>query len=130
MAWKFKVFAITNSLDFKDYTQKQAFGVGRRTGMTDGSGSAAWSYDKRGRMSQENKIVGTSDKFTTQWAYNAADKLISMSYPMKDLGQVDDPGKERLDSAAHICIPPPDGAQVRLQQCLRLLLCTVQHLRR
>jgi hypothetical protein len=70
MAWKFKVFAITNSLDLIDYTQKQAFGVGRRTGMTDSSGSAAWSYDKRGRIPQENKIVGTSDKFTTQWAYN------------------------------------------------------------
>jgi hypothetical protein len=37
-------------------------------------------------MSQENKIVGTSDKFTTQWAYNAADRVVSMSYPMKDLG--------------------------------------------
>jgi YD repeat-containing protein len=40
-------------------------------------------------MTQENKLVGTSDKLTTQWAYNAADKLTSMSYPMKDLGQVD-----------------------------------------
>jgi hypothetical protein len=39
-------------------------------------------------MTQENKIVGTSDKFTTQWIYNSADKVTSMSYPMKDLGQV------------------------------------------
>jgi YD repeat-containing protein len=83
------------------------------------SGSAAWSYDDpaanntagfSGRMSQENKLVGTTDKFTTQWAYNAADRVVSMSYPMKDLGQVDDPGKERLDSTAHFCLQPPDGA--------------------
>ena len=30
-------------------------GVGRRTGMTDGSGSTGWKYDARGRMIQEEQ---------------------------------------------------------------------------
>ncbi len=41
-------------------------------------------------MTPENKVITGSGMFTTQWAYNAADKVTSMSYPMNNLGQVDE----------------------------------------
>jgi YD repeat-containing protein len=49
-------------------------GKGHRTGMSDGSGSASWSYDSRGRMTQETKIITGSGTFVTQWGYNSADR--------------------------------------------------------
>lgn len=63
------------------YTYDQgANGRGRRTAMTDASGSAAWLYDSRGRMTSETKVI-SNQSFTTAWAYNAADMPISMTYP-------------------------------------------------
>jgi YD repeat-containing protein len=59
-------------------------GIGRRTGMTDGSGSASWVYDNRGRVTSETKVVsGTGGgTFVTNWtAYDAMDRVRTMQYP-------------------------------------------------
>ncbi len=56
-------------------------GKGRRTGMTDGSGSTSWTYDSRGRMTEESKAITGSGIFKTQWGYNSADLLSWMKYP-------------------------------------------------
>ena len=59
-------------------------GKGRRTGMTDGSGSASWLYDSRGRLTKETKTVnGTGGgTFVTQWnSYDAMDRVRNMVYP-------------------------------------------------
>ncbi len=59
-------------------------GIGRRTGMTDGSGSASWTYDSRGRVTNESKVVsGTGGgTFVTQWtSYDAMDRVRTMMYP-------------------------------------------------
>ncbi len=55
-------------------------GKGRRTGMTDASGSTSWSYDQRGRMTAEYKTIN-SQLFSTLWSYNSADLPVSMTYP-------------------------------------------------
>jgi|GEM_PF-1068994 len=58
-------------------------GKGRRTGMSDastGSGSTTWAYDARGRVTIENKRIG-SQIYTTQWTYNSADLPLTMTYP-------------------------------------------------
>jgi RHS repeat-associated protein len=58
-------------------------GKGRRTGMSDastGSGSTTWAYDARGRVTIENKRIG-SQIYTTQWTYNSADLPVTMTYP-------------------------------------------------
>ncbi|MFT3890486.1 MAG: RHS repeat-associated core domain-containing protein [Anaerolineales bacterium] len=55
-------------------------GIGRRTGMSDSSGSTSWVYDNRGRMTQENKLIGTKS-FGTSWTYNSADLPVTMTYP-------------------------------------------------
>jgi RHS repeat-associated protein len=56
-------------------------GRGRRTSMTDASGSTRWIYDARGRVTKETKIIsGTS--FVTEWTlYNSADLPVTMKYP-------------------------------------------------
>ena len=56
-------------------------GIGRRTSMNDGSGSATWNYDSRGRVTKETKVIsGTS--FVTEWTlYNSADLPVTMKYP-------------------------------------------------
>ena len=59
---------------------QNTYGVGRRTSMTDGSGSTAWSYDTRGRMISETKVI-SGNSFTTGWTYNSADQPLTMTYP-------------------------------------------------
>ena len=56
-------------------------GIEHRTGMSDGSGSTSWSYDSRGRMTQEIKAITGSGTFKTQWGYNSADLITWMKYP-------------------------------------------------
>ncbi|MBK9095721.1 MAG: RHS repeat protein [Anaerolineae bacterium] len=58
-------------------------GKGRRTGMSDSSGSASWTYDGRGRVTQESKAInGTGGgTFVTQWSYDSADRPLWMKYP-------------------------------------------------
>ncbi len=46
-----------------------AWGKGRRTGMSDASGSTAWTYDARGRLTREDKTISGANLFTTQYSY-------------------------------------------------------------
>ena len=67
--------AVTNTYDVGTN------GKGHRTGMGDGSGSTSWTYDSRGRMTQETKVVTGSGTFVTQWGYNSADLMTWLKYP-------------------------------------------------
>jgi YD repeat-containing protein len=58
-----------------------SFGKGRRTSMTDTSGSSGWSYDGRGRVIWHTKTVGSYGPFDTSWSYDAADRAVSLTYP-------------------------------------------------
>ncbi len=57
------------------------YGKGRRTGMADGSGSAAYTYDTRGRPITEQKTVTGDAAYTTQYTYDSADRLNTITYP-------------------------------------------------
>ncbi|CAG1008547.1 hypothetical protein ANRL4_03903, partial [Anaerolineae bacterium] len=65
-------------------------GKGRRTSMSDASGSTTWNYDVRGRLITETKtITGTgSGTFKTQWSYNSADQVTAMRYPGDNAGNL------------------------------------------
>ncbi len=68
------------------YTYDQGTnGIGRRTYMSDGSGSTTWTYDQRGRKLNEVKAINaenlSTESFTTSWTYNKADLPITMTYP-------------------------------------------------
>jgi RHS repeat-associated protein len=66
------------------------FGRGQRTGMTDESGSTNWKYDQRGRMTEERRNFNSSSlgSFTTQWSYDALDRVRTMTYPADDEGNL------------------------------------------
>ena len=59
------------------------FGVGRRTGMTDASGSAVYGYDPRELLTREEKTIG-SNTYVTQYAYDKTGNLTQVLYPTND----------------------------------------------
>ena len=68
------------------YTYDQnTYGKGRRTKMEDLSGSTEWTYDERGRVTQEKKIIKldatNTETFFTNFTYNAADLPLTTKYP-------------------------------------------------
>jgi RHS repeat-associated protein len=72
---------------YDDYNPSiNQLGKGKRTGMTDATGSASWVYDTRGRLTSETKVVTGQGTFLTQWAYNKADLQAWMVYPGDNLG--------------------------------------------
>jgi YD repeat-containing protein len=70
-------------------------GIGRLTGMTDGSGTTAYQYDSRGRLSAQT-VDHTGIPLTTRYAYDAAERLVQITYPS---GRVVDYGR---DAAGYI----------------------------
>jgi RHS repeat-associated protein len=58
-------------------------GVGRRTSMTNSGASVSWVYDPRGRVTSEvRSIYGSGGgTFVTASAYDAADRVTSVTYP-------------------------------------------------
>jgi RHS repeat-associated protein len=62
------------------------YGIGQRTSMTDGSGSTAWTYDSRGRVTQESKVITGSGTYVTQYTYNSANQVVTMRYPADNAG--------------------------------------------
>ena len=55
-------------------------GNGLRTGMTDSSGSTAWSYDKMGRILTRQQTISTVTK-SIGYAYNLDGSVRTMTYP-------------------------------------------------
>jgi len=55
-------------------------GKGRRTGMSDGSGQTAWSYNVLGQMLTEQKTIGTVTK-TLYYSYNNDGSAHALTYP-------------------------------------------------
>jgi RHS repeat-associated protein len=69
-------------------------GVGRRTGMQDGTGSTAWFYDSRGRLAKQTQVIGGAGIYRTAWGYNSADQVIDTVYP----GGANGESGERVES--------------------------------
>ena len=55
-------------------------GKGQRTGMSDASGETAWSYDKMGRVVEEERKIGSVTK-TLSYSYNLDGSLATVTYP-------------------------------------------------
>ena len=72
---------VSYTYDFRSVLGKeQNMGVGRRTGMTDQTGSTGWVYDARGRVTREKKTVdGTT--YSTRYTYRADDQVETTIYP-------------------------------------------------
>jgi RHS repeat-associated protein len=57
-----------------------SFGIGRLSGFTDESGSTAYTYNERGDILTETQVIGGVSS-TTSYAYNLADRIMSITYP-------------------------------------------------
>jgi RHS repeat-associated protein len=58
-------------------------GIGKRTGMTDGSGSAAWTFDPMGRLLSERRTIGSGPGITKTMGatYNLDGSSKTVTYP-------------------------------------------------
>jgi RHS repeat-associated protein len=63
-----------------------SFGIGRRTGMTDPSGSTVYHYDRRGLRTMEEKTI-QSVTFTTQYFHDKTGNEWQVLYPTSDPNQ-------------------------------------------
>ena len=57
-----------------------AFALGRLTSMVDPSGSETFTYDPGGRVTQKQKVIGTTP-YPIQYQYNAGAELTQITYP-------------------------------------------------
>ncbi len=76
LAWR-----VTHEYDTLNFNTTPPNGIGRRNRLVDGSGSTVWEYDARGRATKETKTIGATS-FVTQWTYDAADRVQTMTYPL------------------------------------------------
>jgi YD repeat-containing protein len=60
--------------------------IGRRTGMTDttGTNSSSYKYDARGRLAQEQRTID-SVAYTTSYAYLSNDSIYQITYPTGEI---------------------------------------------
>ena len=68
------------SYTYDTYTAGSNNGIGRRTGMTDASGSTSWTYDSMGRVLTENQNINGLSK-TTSDTYNLDGSVATTTYP-------------------------------------------------
>src|SRR5487761_349800 len=73
-------------------------GEGRRTAMSDGSGSTGWSYDAMGRTVTEKRTIAGKTK-TVSYSYNLDGSIASITYPSGRLVSYSVGNAERLLSA-------------------------------
>jgi YD repeat-containing protein len=71
--------ATTLATYFYDEGGAAANALGRRTRLTDASGSTTWSYDAAGGVSQQQTILGSS--YTTAYGYDALDRVVRLTLP-------------------------------------------------
>jgi RHS repeat-associated protein len=69
-----------------DETNNGNKGIGRRTAMSDGSGSSTWKYDYRGRVTTESKTISGAGTFNFIYTYNSADLLTNVQHPSDTVG--------------------------------------------
>ena len=73
------VWVATHEYDAYDPAGGQ-YGRGRRTELRGPFGIRRWRYDQRGRVTQEHLYLD-GIWYTTQWTYDAADRVRTMTYP-------------------------------------------------
>jgi RHS repeat-associated protein len=89
-----------------------SYGIGRRSAMSAGSTQTAWSYDARGRVTQQSDVIPGLGSYATAWSYNSADRVTSMTYPSGEVvnytylpqggvSQVDSMGEFYLNGASY-----------------------------
>lgn len=89
-------------------------GAGRRTGMSDGSGKTAWSFDGNGNVLSEERTIGSVTK-TIGYTYNGDGSLKQLTYPSGRIVKFTVGNAERnttvIDNdGTQYVLAPPSGA--------------------
>jgi len=59
-------------------------GIGRRTSLSDGAGTASYAYDRRGRLVNLTRTIN-GDSYPLATTYDAQDRVLSRTYPNGDV---------------------------------------------
>jgi hypothetical protein len=84
------------------YGNNGAYSLGRRSGMTDASGSTSWTYDPRGRVNGESKTITGVGTFVTRWDYDSMDRVKWQEYPGGNAGQAGERVNFTYDAAGRL----------------------------
>ena len=74
-----------------DSTAGGNYGIGRRTSVTEASGSTAFTYDVQGRTIGDSKVIsgsGYTTPFAVGYGYDANSKLVQVTYPSGDVANI------------------------------------------
>ena len=69
----------TESIEFYEERELGTLGILLQT--DDASGSTEWDYDLRGRVVTETKTIDGIGSYTTNYGYDALDRVVEMTYP-------------------------------------------------
>ena len=70
-----------HSLVTQTYTYDQgSYGKGRLTGVTDSAGSTSYTWDQKGRLAQETRML-SGVSYSTGYGYDAFGRLNRITYP-------------------------------------------------
>ena len=106
-----RVVAITYPADTAlnvAYTYDQsgyAFGVGRLTTLADAAGTLSRSYDERGNVLSETRVIAAVRRLTT-YAYDAANRVASITYPS---GWTAAYSRDAMGRVTAVTVQTPDG---------------------
>jgi RHS repeat-associated protein len=93
--------AATTTYGYDAYDGATQFGRGRRTSMMDDqSGNTTWTYDARGRVTNEAKTITGAGSFNTFYAYDAMDRVKTITYPTGEVVTQTYNNASQLSSAA------------------------------
>jgi len=95
----------------------QPYGKGRLTGVTDAVGTTVLTYDARGNVTQEQRVIGGST-YTTGYGYDLADRLTSITYPSgRSVGYT----RNSLGQVTTVTTTPPGGSPAIVAQGITYL---------
>jgi RHS repeat-associated protein len=86
----------TSSVSYTYGTSSSSNNNGRLITMSDGTGSESYSYDILGRVTELDKVVG-STTYSTEYAYNLASEMTQITYPSSRVV------KQTFDALGRLC---------------------------
>jgi RHS repeat-associated protein len=96
----------------KTYDQGgHGYGIGRLTSVTDQPGSDSFTYDERGNITGESRVITGIGTLTTSTSYDAANRVSSITYPS---GTVVDYTRDNMGLVTAISATPPGGSSTSI----------------
>lgn len=92
----------------KTYDQGgHGYGVGRLTSVTDQVGSDSFTYDKRGNITGESRVITGEGTLTTATTFDAASRISGITYPS---GTAVSYTRDSMGNVSEIDATPPGGS--------------------